>query len=73
MVEVVLLLQSFYKVFYFIRLWENCAFIIIMAIQIVKDVFSFLIFIVVLTLAFTKQYTVMHMGINDPEGKYEGL
>jgi hypothetical protein len=24
-------------------------------------------------LAFTKQYTVMHLGINDPDGKYEDI
>jgi len=64
----ILLMQSFYKVFYFIRLYEPCAFIILMAVQIIKDVFAFAIFIVVFVLIFCKQYTVMHMGINDPTG-----
>ena len=71
--QAVLLIQSFYKLFYFIRLFEKCAFIIVMAFLIFKEVFLYAIFIIVFTLAFCKQFTVMHMGINDPTGQYAEL
>lgn len=71
--QLVLLFQTFYKAFYFIRLWENCAFIILMGVEIVKDTAHFLVFMGILMVVFCQQFISMHMGVNDPTGKYDNL
>ena len=57
MLQTVLLFHGFYKIFYFIRLWESCCFIVLMSTEIVKETFHFLIFLMILMVAFVKQFT----------------
>ena len=71
--QIVLLFQCFYKAFYFVRLWEKCAFIVSMSIEIIKDTSHFLILMMILMVAFCKQYTAMHVSVSDPSGKWDNL
>lgn len=63
----VLLFQSFNKLFYFIRIYENINFIFTMAFLMVREIIPFLGLVMVLMLAYCKLYTLQHMSTNDPQ------
>ena len=44
-----------------------------MCTLVVKDLFAFLVLALIIMVAITKQYTVMHFGVNDPTGEYSGI
>lgn len=68
-----LLFQTFYKMIYFLRIFEGFNNTYQISLLIVKDLFCLMILAGMFILAFTKQYTVMHNGINDPTGEYNGI
>lgn len=68
--QVVLLIQSFYKAFYFIRIDENFNFFITISCMVVKDIVAPVLMLVGAIMAFTQLFTVLHLGINDPTGEY---
>jgi len=72
LLQAILLLQSFNKVFYFIRIYEPFSFMLTMSFLIVKEIVPFLALCLIIMVALTKQYTVMHLGIT-VESEYLGI
>lgn len=68
-----LLFQSFYKMIYFLRIFEGFNNIYQISCLIVKDLLCLMLLSGMFILAFTKQYTVMHNGINDVDGEYASI
>jgi hypothetical protein len=69
----VLLYQSFYKVNYFIRIYDQYCFIMTMIVYIAKECFAYAMFVVVSLFGFVKIYQLLHTGINDPGSEYEQI
>jgi len=68
-----ILLQSFGKMTYFMRVFESFNMTYTIMTLVVKEIKFIGVVAFLLLLAFTKQQTVMHYGVNDPEGEYKGL
>lgn len=68
-----ILLQSFGKMTYFMRVYESINMTYTIMNLVVREVKFLGMIAFLLLLAYTKQFTVMHYGINDPEGEYKGL
>lgn len=73
LISALLLFQSFYKMIYFLRIFESFNNTYQISILILKNMYCLVILALMLMLAFTKQYTVMHLGINDEEHKYDHI
>ena len=71
--QVILLAQSFYKTFYFIRIYDNFNFFITISCLVVKDIIAPVLMLLGCILAFTQLFTVLHLGINDPNGEYKSF
>jgi len=63
--QAILLFQTFYKTFYFIRIFDSFSFIFTMSQLIIEECTAFLILMILLLLGMCKQYTVMHMGVGE--------
>mmetsp|Transcript_38034 Transcript_38034/g.58058 ORF Transcript_38034/g.58058 Transcript_38034/m.58058 type:complete len:360 (-) Transcript_38034:168-1247(-) len=63
----VLLYQSFYKVFYFIRIYDPMCFIITLAVRCGIEVFPFAVFTVTMMFGFSKLFHILHAAAADPE------
>ncbi len=63
----VLLYQSFYKVFYFIRIYDPMCFIITLAVRCGLEVFPFAVFTVTMMFGFSKLFHILHATAADPE------
>lgn len=72
-VQSFLLFQSFYKMIYFLRIFEGFNNVYQISCLIVKDMYFLILLAGMFILAFTKQFTVMHNGINDQDGEYDGI
>ena len=66
----VLLYQCFYKVNYFIRIYDSYCFILTMVAKIANECFAYVAFVIVSLFGFVKIYQLLHTGINDGEGEY---
>jgi len=73
LLQAVLLIQTFYKTVYYLRMYDQIAQILIMGGLIVTEIAGYIIFMGVLLLCFCKQYTVMHLDVNDPTGAYSDI
>ena len=73
LLSALLLFQSFYKMIYFLRIFESFNNTYQISILIIKNMYCLCILCGMLILAFTKQYTVMHLGINDPDKNYDNM
>jgi len=58
----ILLYQCFYKVFYFIRIYDSMAFILTLLVNICHEAIPFALFIVGILLGFVKIYALFHVG-----------
>jgi len=65
--QAILLFQSFYKVFYFIRIYESMCFIITLSIKCGMEVFPFAIFTITIMLAFSKIFQILHGNVDNPD------
>lgn len=66
----VLLYQCFYKVNYFIRIYDSYCFIMTMIFCIASECFAYVMFVLVSLFGFVKIYELLHTGINDPGDEY---
>jgi hypothetical protein len=55
---------------YFIRIYDACNEIIIIMTAVITELMPFAILSFGLLFALSKVYSVLHMGINDPQGLY---
>jgi hypothetical protein len=72
----VLLYQCFYKVFYFIRIYDSMAFILTLLVNICYEAIPFALFILGLLLGFVKIYSLFHVGYDGnmiQPGLFNGL
>lgn len=69
----ILLYQCFYKVNYFIRIYDSYCFIMTMIAYIASECFAYVMFVVVSLFGFVKIYQLFHTGINDPGNEYEQI
>ena len=69
----ILLYQCFYKVNYFIRIYDSYCFIMTMIAYIASECFAYVMFVVVSLFGFVKIYQLLHTGINDPGNEYEQI
>lgn len=65
--ESFIIVQAFYKIIYYVRIYDSFLFLITMVSKIFKDIIPFVIFIFVALMGFCKIFQVLQMGINDPE------
>jgi hypothetical protein len=66
----ILLYQCFYKVNYFIRIYDSYCFIMTMIFCIASECFAYVMFVLVSLFGFVKIYELLHTGINDPGDEY---
>ena len=69
----VILFLSIYKVLYFVRIYDGGAEVMTPLFVITSDVIPFGIICLALLFALYKIYQVLHMGVNDPSGLYDGI
>ena len=69
----ILLYQCFYKVNYFIRIYDSTCFILTMIASIASECFAYGMFVVISLFGFVKIYQLLHTGINDPGNEYEQI
>jgi len=67
LLQSILLFQSFFKVFYFLRIYEQFHFILMMAQCIFREVSPFLLFVLSIMAAFAKLNQLLHSGILNQE------
>jgi len=70
--QAIMLYQSFYKVFYFIRIYDSMCFIITLAIKCGLEVFPFALFTISIMLGFSKIFQVLHGTVSNPELDFIG-
>lgn len=58
---------------YFLRIYESFNFLIQLSVLLIRDLYPFAILSLFIMLSFTKQYTLMHFGINDPSDTYKNI
>lgn len=68
--QAIIIFQSFFKVFYYLRIFDNFHFILTMAFHIGREVAPFMIFTISMMIGFAKMYQLLNAGINDPSGVY---
>ena len=61
------MIQSFNKVFYFIRIYDSLNFICTMSFLIVRELLPFLGFVTVVMFGIVKLNSVQHMSVNGEE------
>lgn len=66
----ILLVQTFNKVFYFLRMWDQLSYIFTMSYLIIGDTIPYLVMVAILMTSLCMQYTSLHIGVNDPSGEY---
>lgn len=66
-----ILIQTFNKCCYFVRIWDNLSYIFTMSILVVSEILPFLTIVVALTMSICKLYTSLHMAVNDPSDEYK--
>ena len=69
----VIIFQSFFKVFYYLRIYDQFHFILTMAYYIAREVAPFMIFTISMMIGFAKMYQLLNAGVNDPDGLYENI
>jgi hypothetical protein len=69
----VLLYQCFYKLAYFVRIYDAPCFIMTMLTVIASEAFAYVCFVLVSLFGFVKIYQLLHTGINDPGNEYEQI
>jgi len=69
----VILFLSIYKLMYFVRIYDSGAEIMGPLFAITADLIPFGIICITLLFALSKIYQVLHMGVNDPSGLYDGI
>lgn len=65
--ESFIIVQAFYKIIYYVRIYDSFLFLITMVTKIFADIIPFVIFVFVALMGFCKIFQVLQMGINDPE------
>ena len=68
-----LVFLSVYKVFYFIRIYDEFSGLLILVEKCAREAIPFAIMILFLLFGLGKIYLTLHMGINDPTDQYEGI
>jgi hypothetical protein len=66
MLQGILLFQCFYKVMYFIRIYESIAFILSILTNIVHESIPFVLFLMTILIGFVKINAIFHVGYDDP-------
>lgn len=66
MLQGILLFQCFYKVMYFIRIYESIAFILSILTNIVHESIPFVMFLMTILIGFVKINAIFHVGYDDP-------
>jgi hypothetical protein len=70
--QAMLLFQSFYKVMYFVRIFDSIAFILSIMTNIAHESVPFILFLVAITVGIIKINAIFHVGYNDPtDGQFE--
>lgn len=73
LIQSAVLLQCFGKMMYFVRVFESFNLTYILMYHVARDVYCIGIIAGMFLLSFTKQFTVMHYGVNDPDDEYKGI
>lgn len=66
-----ILFQTFNKIFYFLRIWDDISFIATMTSLVISEIYPFLLIVVALMLAICKQYTSLHLGVDDDNDQFK--
>jgi hypothetical protein len=69
----VLLYQCFYKLAYFVRIYDGACFVMTMITAIASETAAYVSFVLVSLFGFVKIYQLLHTGINDPGSEYEQI
>lgn len=62
----ILLFQCFYKVSYFVRIYDSVAFIMTLLTRIVYESIPFVLFLMAILIGFVKINAIFHVGYDDP-------
>lgn len=73
LLQAFLIFLSIYKLFYFVRIYDDYCGLLILIEKCAKEAIPLLITIIFLIFVFSKLYMTLHMGINDPEDEYAGI
>lgn len=65
--ESFIILQAFYKIIYFVRIYDSFLYLVQMSGLILRDIIPFVSFLFMALLGFCKIFQVMQAGINDPD------
>lgn len=71
--QAIIIFQSFFKVFYYLRMFEQFHFILTMAVYIAREIAPFMIFTISMMTGFAKMYQLLNAGINDSQGLYDNV
>jgi len=71
--QAIIIFQSFFKVFYYLRIFETFHFILTMAFQVAREVAPFMVFTISMMIGFAKMYQLLNAGVNDPDGVYDNV
>lgn len=67
LLQSLLLIQSFNKILYYLRMWEGPNYIITIMTLVLGEVIPFLLIVLVAMVCLSKMYITMHLGLNPPE------
>lgn len=68
LLQALLLIQTFNKCFYFLRVNERFSYLFIMTNLLIGDTIPYLIVVIPWSMSICMQYTSLHISVNDPKG-----